>query len=100
MVEPAATWTRKKGPLEPVREPRSFRKSFQHPQPGRARWDLLGELLRCAYGLGVGAWPVAPQGREPFAAVRGEREGASRTGVGVAGGHAGYWFRGSASPLL
>ena len=35
---------------------------------------------------GIGAWPVAPQGRVPFAAVRGgEREGASELRVGGGG---------------
>lgn len=42
---------------------------------------------------GIGAWPVAPQGRVPFAAVRGgEREGASELRVGGGG-----WTQGAGS---
>lgn len=86
MVEPAATWTRKKGPLEPVKSPLPSRKSFQHPQPGRLPLGLTWRAVAMRVRAGVGGWPVAPQGREPFAAVRGgEREGASELGVGGGG---------------
>ena len=103
MVEPAATWTQKV-PLEPVKSRLPGRSPTASPFPEvfpasptaatfRFRSGLTWRAVAMRVRGGVGGWPVAPQGRVPFAAVRGgEREGASELGMGGGG-----WTQGAGS---
>ena len=67
--------------------------SIPTPAAFRFRSGLTWRTVAMRVRGGVGGWPVAPQGRVPFAAVcGGEREGASELGVGGGG-----WTQGAGS---